>query len=288
MPDKVRSFLSYYSSVVCSRASVIKLKINGVCVNKCVFCPFHSDHRRLEPEDLCYFFDMITKPNYHWIVINGGEPTIHPRFLEICDFLKERFKGKTFLALGTNLIPLVRPFGRYPKIYRTILDTYERIEVGCDDEHKNIDILERLVPEIIQSGLRLDVNVMSQYCSARTKRRILTLQDKFNFNISFSGLHHYYKDKPAVNDVSIPCRRRTQSFMLNCNGDGFFCFHQEMEQPLFNLFTATRDKFNYYLNEYNPEPYHFCACCERYRPEKLLHRATIRDLPVRFLKKIQP
>jgi hypothetical protein len=284
MPNMVRSLLSYYSSVVCSRASVIKLKINGVCVNKCVFCPFHSDHRRLEPEDLCYFFDMINKPNYHWIVINGGEPTIHPRFLEICDFLKERFKGKTSLALGTNLIPLMRPFGRYPKIYRTILDTYERIEVGCDDEHKNIDILEQLVPEIIQSGLWLDVNVMSQYCSDLTKHRILTLQDKFNFNISFSGLHHYYKDRLAMNDVSIPCRRRTQYFMLNCNGDGFFCFHQELEHPLFNLFTATRDKLNYYLNEYNPEPYHFCACCEMYRPEKLLHRLTIRDLPVRFLK----
>jgi hypothetical protein len=278
--------MSYYASVVCSRASVIKLKINGVCVNKCVFCPFHSDPHRLEPEDLCHFFDMMEKPNHHWIIINGGEPTIHPRFLEICAFLKERFKGRNFLALGTNLIPLARPFGKYPKIYRTILDTYERIEVGCDDEHRNIDILERLAPEIIQSGLWLDVNVMSQYCSDSTKHRILALRDRLNFNVTFSGVHHYYKDQPVVNNVSTPCRKRTQYFALHCNGDGFFCFHQEMEKPLFNLFTVTPEKLNYYLNEYIPEPYHFCASCDRYSPEKLLHRLPMRDLPVRLLKKV--
>jgi hypothetical protein len=41
--------------------------------------------------------------------------------LEICDFLKERFKGHVLLALSTNLIPLSRPFGRYPSVVRLTL-----------------------------------------------------------------------------------------------------------------------------------------------------------------------
>jgi hypothetical protein len=255
-------------------------------VNKCVFCPFHADSRRLEPKDLAYFFDMIETPNFHWIVVSGGEPTIHPHFLEICDFLKERFKGRILLALGTNLIPLSRPFGRYPKIYRTVLEIFDRIEVGCDDEHKNIEILETLAPEIIGSGLALDVNVVAQYCSHSTKHRILSLQKRLKFNISFSDVHHCYRPLPFVNDISPPCRRLVQYFLLNCNGDGFFCFLQEMEKPLFNLFSVTQEDLNYYLNEHIPEPYRFCVSCPGYKHQVLVQRLPYMDLPIRFLKKV--
>jgi hypothetical protein len=43
---------------------------------------------------------------------------------------------------------------------------------------------------------------------------------------------------------------------------------------------------NYFLNEYDPEPYRFCACCEKYRPERLLHRLSARDLPVKCINKL--
>lgn len=285
MRNNSKILLSHISSIVSSRASMIKLKINGVCVNKCVFCPFHNDRHLLESRDLAYFFDMIEKPKFHWIVISGGEPTIHPRFMEICHFLKERFKGSVLLALGTNLIPLSRSFGRYPKTYRSVLKTFDRIEVGCDDEHKNIDILENLAPEIIEAGLALDVNVVTPYCSDRTKHRILALRDRLECGVSFSEVHHCYSPLPYVNDISVPCRRRVQYFMLDCNGNGYFCFLQEMENPLFNLFTVNRQDLNYYLNTHLPKPYRFCASCPGYKPERLLHRLPLRDLPIEFLKK---
>jgi len=264
----------------------MRLKINGVCVNKCVFCPFHNDRRLLEPKDLNYFFDMIERPNFQWIGISGGEPTIHPRFIDICNLLKARFKSRVLLSLSTNLIPLSRSVGRYPKIYRTVLETYDRLEVGCDDEHKNIDVLEALAPDIIGSGLSLDVNVMASYCGDRTKHRILALKDRLNLNVSFSEVHHCLAPLPYVNDISAPCRRLVQCFMLNSNGDGFFCFLQEMEKPLFNLFTVTKEELNYYLNEHIPESYRFCVSCPGYKPEALFQRLPFRNLPIRLLRKV--
>lgn len=288
MRKEYKVLLSHLSSILSTRASIVRLKINGVCVNKCVFCPFHNDRHLLEPKDLSYFFDMIEKPNFQWIGISGGEPTIHPRFLEICDFLKGRFKGHVLLALSTNLIPLSRPFGRYPKTYRTVLELFDRLEVGCDDEHKNIDVLEALAPEITESGLSLNVNVMASYCSDRTRHRILALQDRLNLKISFSDVHHCLAPLPFVNDISTPCRRLVQYFTLNNNGDGFFCFLQEMEKPLFNLFTVTKEELNYYLNEHVPESYRFCVSCPVYKPEGLLRRLPFRDLPIRFLRRVLP
>jgi hypothetical protein len=262
----------------------MKIKINGVCVNNCSFCLFHNDPRRLEVEDLDYFFDMINKPRFCSLEINGGEPTIHPHFREICALLRERFKGRVTLTLGTNLIPMSWSRGRFPKIYRTVLETYDHIAVGCDDEHKNIHILERMAPDIMSAGLGLHVTVVAPFCSDATRHRILALRAHGDIRVAFSEVHHFHESRPVVNDVSTPCRRRVQQFLLNCNGDGFFCWHQEMETPLFNLYTVGREELNYYLDDYDPQHYRFCSSCPNYKPDgagqKLLRS---RVLPIRLV-----
>jgi hypothetical protein len=223
----------------------------------------------LEVEDLAGFFDKIKSSRYKRIDINGGEPTLHPHFSEICDFLKHRFNGSHVLYLGTNLIPLARRAGgsaTFKERYQKALDTFDVISVGCDDEHHNIDALEQLGPEIIQSGHLLYVNVVKDYCSPKTTQRILALQQRLGMRVTFSDVHHFYTDRSMRNDRTIPCNRRVKELLINCNGDAFFCFHQELEQPIFNLHTVTSEQLHYYLNDYIPEPYHFCGCCPCYRP----------------------
>jgi len=210
---------------------------------------------------------MIKNPGFTSIIINGGEPTIHPRFLDICAYLKEQFKHNFYLTLGTNLIPWGWSRGRYTGIQEVILKTFDHIDVGCDDEHRNIDLLEHFAPIIIKAGLTLDVNVMKDYCSEETKQRILAVKNQYGINISFSGVHHYYNSKPIINNISKPCQKRAQDLLINCSGDAFFCYLQEMENPIFNLFTTNEKELTYYLNEYKPEPYRFCACCPYYNPE---------------------
>lgn len=261
--DKVMRTLS---SRLALRASTIKLKINGLCVNKCSFCLFNNDPRLLRLEDIAKFFDSIRNVPFYAITVNGGEPTLHPQFEGICHFLKDRFKGRVHLSLGTNLIPISRESRKWRSAYRTTLETYDRIEVGCDDEHKNIHFLERLAPAIVSTGIRLHVNVVAAYCSPATKERILSLKKRFSFKVTFSGIHHHYRSCPKINDVKLPCRNRVRDFLLNCNGDAFFCFHQEMEKPVFNLFNVTEKQLNSYMTQYLPDTYLFCSSCPVYQP----------------------
>lgn len=249
------------------RVETVKFKINGQCINKCRFCPFHDDPSLLEVADIARFFDMIGRKTFKSLVINGGEPTIHPRFSDICTYLKEKCKDRMFLSLGTNLIPFALSRGRYAGLKETVLDTFHRLEVGCDDEHRNIDYLERFAPEIVGAGIMLDVNVMPEYCSKETKDRILALRDQYSLNVTFSELHHYYESRPVINDISIPCKKRAQKLLINCNGDAFFCYHQEMEKPIFNLFAVTKEDLMHFIEQYDPGSYRFCECCPRYMPE---------------------
>lgn len=250
-----------------TRIKAVKFKINGRCINKCRFCPFHDDPRLLQVRDISHFFDMAGKRAFESLVVNGGEPTIHPRFSDICSYLRDNCRDRMRMSLGTNLIPLSWSRGRYANIKKTILQTFHRIEVGCDDEHRNIHYLERFAPEIVGAGVMLDVNVMPDYCSEETKRRILALRDLYGLRVKFSELHHYYESQPTINDTSIPCKKRAQRLLIDCNGDAFFCYHQEMEKPIFNLFTVTKKDLMYFLERYDPQRYRFCDCCKRYIPE---------------------
>ncbi len=276
MASRTRAYWQLLAAEIQNRAPVIKIKINGLCTNRCVFCPFHSDPEKLEVKDLTRFFDMIENPKYRRIDINGGEPTLHPRFLEICTFLKDRFKGRVALHLGTNLIPIARNDARWSRIREEVFSTFDMISVGCDDEHKNIQHLEEFAPIIVGKGIRLSVNVMTAYCSQDIKDRIIALKKAVGFRVSYSDVHHYYEDRPVVNEAMIPCRRQVHELMLNCNGEGFFCFHQEFEEPVFNLHTVEKDALNYFLSEYVPDPYRFCGVCTLYKPKRgLAFRARI-------------
>ncbi len=249
------------------RPSAVKFKVNGICINRCVFCPFHSDRRRLEVSDLSSFFDKAGDRRFSEIVINGGEPTLHPHFAEICAFLKARFKGQALLTLGTNLISLTWKRGRYPALLARILETYDKLEVGCDDEHKNIGALESLAPVFAEAGVDLKINTLPAYCSGQTRKRIEAVGKKFGFAIRRSDVHHFCHSAPAIRHVTARCADRTSVLLFNCNGDGFFCYRQELQQPSFNLHTVTPEDLRYFIDKYDPEPYRFCSHCSAYVAE---------------------
>jgi hypothetical protein len=274
--NNMRDILGFLAGKIrgTTRVSTIKFKINGRCINKCRFCPFHNDPYLLEVKDIAYFFDMAGRKPFKHLVVNGGEPTIHPRFSDICIYLKEHCKDRMLVSLGTNLIPLSWSRGRYTNLKETIFETFHRIEVGCDDEHRNIDYLERFGPEIVEAGIKLSVNVMPEYCSEATKGRILALKALYDIKVTFTELHHYYESRPILNDTSTPCQKRARDLLINSNGDAFFCYKQEMESPLFNLFTVTREEMGYFLEQHDPQRYRFCDCCPRYMPDHTMHIET--------------
>jgi hypothetical protein len=244
----------------------IKFKINGRCMNHCSFCPFHSNPSLLEVRDLERFFGLLERNEFRRLVINGGEPTVHPRFFDICRYLRARHKGRMPLMLGTNLISFGWSRGRCAAIKSTVFDTFDGLEVGCDDEHGNIVHLERFASEILAEGLKLNVNVVSDYCSEETKGRILRLQQQTGFRVGFSETHHFCRGKPLRRAAAPPCRKRMRDLLINCNGDAYFCFLQEMEQSFFNLRSVTGMELAHILKKHKPPAYQYCEYCPRYEP----------------------
>jgi hypothetical protein len=245
----------------------VKFKITGRCVRDCVFCPFHHDPHMLEVADLERFFGLLRRQVFGQLVINGGEPAVHPRFFDFCAYLRQQHKGRLTLALGTNLVPFSWARGRCAKVKQTVLETFDRLEVGCDDQHRNIEYLERYAPEIVAAGVQLHVNVVADYCGQETRQRIFALRDRHGFAAGFSEVHHFCAPKALRGPDAAPCRKRTRDLLIDCKGDAFYCYLQEMARAIFNVRTVTREELEFCLRRYDPQPYAYCGCCVRYRPE---------------------
>jgi hypothetical protein len=205
-------------------------------------------------------------PPFCRIDINGGEPTVHPNFVEISNYLRSRFKGRVVLHLGTNLRPLTRNSNRARASLEAALRTYDMFSVGCDDEHHNIGDLEQLAAQLMVGGHPLLVNVMKDYCNEATRRRILALKKRTGLSVSFSDVHHFENVRPVINDVRAPCKSRLHELLINCDGSAYFCFHQEFAEPMFNLHTVERAELNHFLHQYDPVEFGFCKHCTLYQP----------------------
>jgi hypothetical protein len=158
---------------------------------------------------------------------------------------------------------------RYRKALHGVIDTFDVLQVGCDDEHHNIDAVEQLAPVVVDAGLRLRINVLSEFCSSDTRQRILAIRDRYEAPVSFSALAHDYRSLPVSNRLTEPCTDRMRQFLLDCNGNAYFCSQSEMEDPIFNLHSVEPDRIEGLVYHENPASfYRFCECCEKYRPQR--------------------
>lgn len=249
------------------RAATIKIKINSNCVNNCSFCRFNKSNELLRVKDISYFLDLIKGIKYYRIIINGGEPTIHPDYLSIINFLTP-LKEKIKLELGTNLIPFTYKKFIQKKYLERSLDVFSRFQIGCDDEHKNIDIVEKFVPILVNKNKEVAINAIKGFYSKRTQERLEKLKKDCSITLYFSNLSHDYGQLKPINKIGALCKYREMEFLLNSNGDGFFCYQQEFETPLFNLFSESETEIiNVLQNKKIDSPFKFCAYCSKYEPD---------------------
>jgi organic radical activating enzyme len=227
---------------------------------------FNRRSEKLSVKNLIDFFGKIDKKNYgkfKRIVINGGEPTIHPQFIDINKFLLKKFPEKR-KEIGTNLRLFETMNVHTKERLESIYSTYQRIQIGCDDEHKNIDIVEKLVPEFVKRGIRVAINSVNGFYSKKTKLRLERLKKKYGVKLMFSPLAHDSEGKSFFKKRGL-CIDRRRDFLLDCDGKAYFCYQQEFEKPVFELKKVSWKKLNYFLFEYVPqEKYKFCDYCERF------------------------
>jgi GTP 3',8-cyclase len=246
---------------------VIKLKINGICLNSCSFCMFHENKSRLSLGDVERVFNQIQSLNIPLIVINGGEPTLHPEFEAISKFLRSRFKGKIKLQIGTNLRLFENRSPRLNNIYEAMVSTYDRISIGCDAEHKNIDIVEKTVPDLRNRGLEVSITTVEGYSDNSLLERLELLSEKYSARVRVSQVNHFSQDnnEKSLNHL---CMLRRDTALIDCDGAVYFCSYQELEKQVFNIHSVPDCELNDRLFNYVPkELYKYCVDCHRYVSE---------------------
>ena len=199
----------------------LKIKITDKCNRKCEFCVFNNNSRDMTLDELKRVVEIVKDVRFSKLHINGGEPLVHKNFLEITEYTKKRFPDKTFV-LGTNAVLL----DGNENLLTFVRDNYKEICIGCDDEHKNIDVLERVIPILKQrEDIVVVVNSLIEYTSEDTFERINALKNKYGIIAVCNNVYHTKKGAPVNNLRKGLCKKQNSVIMIQENGDFYRCFN---------------------------------------------------------------
>ena len=77
------------------------LAVGYDCNHKCICCPlttYDRLHKRFGIEEIKRRIDMIPLSDENHVVVSGGEPMLHPDFLDILSYLNEKNFSVTILS----------------------------------------------------------------------------------------------------------------------------------------------------------------------------------------------
>lgn len=171
--------------------------------------------------EFLHILDAVKDLNFQKLHINGGEPLMHKKFHEMTLYAKKQFPDKTFV-LGTNLVLL----DGHKDAICFVREQYDEVLIGCDDEHKNIDVLERVVPLLKQNAeLVVVVNSLVEHTSEDIFKRIDRLKEQYDI-IAVRNYVYHNRTGPVVNNLKKGlCAKQNTVILIQENGDFYRCFN---------------------------------------------------------------
>ena len=240
---------------------IVKIKITNRCNRNCTFCVFNNNDKDLSFIEFKNIINIIKNIDFDKLHINGGEPLINKEFENMVKYAKEVFPDKK-IVLGSNLVAMEKnrdliEFAKY---------NFDEICVGCDLEHRNIEILEKIIPQLKKgSKVQLIVNTLLEYCDISLMQRLEQLKSKYD--IIFVTNHVYHKiEGPHINNLSKGlCKQNGERvIMIQENGDVYRCFNCCVpDDKEMNIYDSD---FLEKINMERKRHYKFCGWCKKYEP----------------------
>lgn len=234
-----------------------KIKITPKCTRHCNFCIF-SDNKDKEMPYSKFIKIMERSNNFHFnkIFINGGEPTLHTEFEKISRYIYEQYPSKE-RVIGTNCTVI----SKSPKILKQVLMYYDTIAIGCDDEHRNLDDVMKVVPIFLENNKTVIINTIQGFISESNKAKLDNFCKGKKIIHVYNSLHHFAIGKR--NKIGAPCSKyKNKSLLVLKNGNCFRCYNAvDEKKPEFNLFEK---KFMKKLFQERINHYAYCYYCDEY------------------------
>lgn len=140
----------------------VYLEINNFCNSNCIYC--YNDCRNndyIKIDKFKMLVERVKQIGIKTIILTGGEPTIHPKFLEIIDILE---KNNMKFGMSTNAINV------NDTIIKKFKDNKAFIQVSIDttdaNDYKKIRGVDRLklvlqnIEKMIKDNINLDVGIV--------------------------------------------------------------------------------------------------------------------------------
>ncbi len=240
---------------------IIKIKITNRCNRNCSFCVFNNNDKDLSFDEFKDILEIIRHFDFNKFHINGGEPLINENFEVMVKYAKKIFPNKIFV-LGSNLVAM----NNSPELIKFVKNNFDEICVGCDEEHKNIEILKRLIPILREdSNIQIIVNTLIEYCNPSLMDELKELKDKYGVILVTNHVYHKIDGKPINNLSRGVCKQQGQKvIMIQENGDVYRCFNCCIPD---DKETNVHDSdFIERINTTRKNHYKFCGWCKKYEP----------------------
>lgn len=245
------------------RYDIIKIKITNRCNRKCSFCVFNdsqNDSSDLSFEKFSIMIDKIKNIQFDKFHINGGEPLLHPDFIQMTKYARETLINNK-MVLGTNAILLESPM-----MVDFIKEYFDEICIGCDTEHENIEYVEKVVPLLLESKKMLVIiNSIIEHTDSSYFDKLEKLKSTFGDRIILArnNVYHVRQGKP-IHQLNGLCKYNSSKVLLiQENGLCYRCFNCEV--PYDHEFNIFDDDFNTKVRERHNAHYRFCAWCPSYQ-----------------------
>ena len=242
---------------------IAKIKITNRCNRNCQFCVFHTttdSFLDLSVNNYKKMIDILRNVPIKKFHINGGEPLLHKDFIEMTVYSKEMLANSK-MVLGTNGILLHK--NEY--LLNFIKDNYDEICIGCDLEHNNIDILEDIIPLLLESSnIIIVINSIIQYCDAVLLERLERLKEISPERIILvkNQVYHIIQDQPQ-NKLSALCSQEGNNvIMIQEDGSCYRCFNASVPDDI--EFSIWDEDFIVKIQQKRTKHYKYCMWCRKY------------------------
>ncbi|MGW4792728.1 radical SAM protein [Nonomuraea sp. NPDC004297] len=236
-----------------------KIKITTKCNRDCGFCIFANGAQgeNMPLELFATILDRLESIPFQQLHINGGEPTVHRDFSELSRLARARLP-ETVMVLGTNAITLARN----QRLMATAMACYDRILIGCDDEHGNFDQVEAVVPALRRAGKTVVVNSVLEAIDEARRIRLARLCDRHGAVHVTNHVHHIDVGQPANQLGGLCARYLDQHLMIELDGSCYRCFNAMAKDD--SEFSVWDPDFPAKVFAPRRNHYRFCLRCHEY------------------------
>lgn len=201
--------------------SIYYFNINYSCNNNCVFCFSHNtgiERRDIDFDQLAKVLLSVSPDNTDEICINGGEPTLHPDFYKILNFIDKNFLTNTVVYSNGSLINAEKLKDLKRTSFVIPIHGNENLHNEITQNKNSFFQTLRQVKNLQQKNLPYAIKFILNKEMVESKFKIRNFLKKHNLHPNKIFLARLNKtNKAMLNDVQYPSYQDLQRYLIDCH-----------------------------------------------------------------------